>query len=309
MHTTSNILLIRPSNFTFNSETATSNAFQKNASNTDAESIHLKAIEEFDAMVKLLNANEINIFVFNDTPLPHKPDAIFPNNWVSFHADGTVVLYPMCAISRQAERRMDIIESLRNHFSVTKIIDLSHYEQEHKFLEGTGSIIFDHTHKIAYACLSCRTDKHVLEQLCEAIGYKSFSFYAYDRAGKEIYHTNVMMSIGKQFAIVCIESITDKKQREEMITSLQSTKHEVIAISIEQMNHFAGNMLEVQSKEGKAILALSETAHRSLTENQKNKLANCVDLLPCSINTIEIIGGGSARCMMAELFLPVKTNQ
>lgn len=309
MHTTPNILLVRPANFTFNSETAESNAFQKNVAIIDADSIHLKAIEEFDTMVKLLNANEINTFVFNDTPLPRKPDAVFPNNWVSFHADGTIVLYPMWAANRQTERRMDIIESLQNYFSVNKIIDLSHYEQENKFLEGTGSIIFDHIHKIAYACLSCRTHKHLLEQLCETIGYTPFCFYAYDSTGKEIYHTNVMLCIGKQFAIVCKESITDKKEQDALVMSLESTKHELIDISIEQMNNFAGNMLEVRSKTGKAILVLSETADISLTEIQKKKLNQYVDLLPCSIKTIETIGGGSARCMMAEIFLPLKTNK
>ncbi|MFY9307965.1 MAG: arginine deiminase-related protein [Bacteroidia bacterium] len=299
MQATSNIFLVRPSTFAFNTETAASNAFQ----NPAQYDVQRKALNEFDGMVNLLKAKGINVFVFDDTPFPSKPDAIFPNNWITLHADGTVVLYPMFAPNRRLERRMDIVNSLRMHFDVKNVIDLSGHEKENRFLEGTGSIVFDHNNKIAYASVSCRTDKDILIKLSEKLGYEPIVFHAVDKNGQEIYHTNVVMCIAEKFAVVCLDAICYEEERANIINRFASSAHYLINITFEQMNGFAGNMLQVKSKVGKNILVLSETAFKSLNAEQKNKLAEFVELLPCSINTIETIGGGSARCMIAEIFL------
>lgn len=303
MQTTNNILLIRPCNFSFNAETISTNAFQNETKTADNDFIKNNAIEEFDLFAKTLKSKGVNVFIFNDTPSPVKPDAIFPNNWITFHADGTVILYPMCAHNRQLERRQDIIDSLRQNFKITNIIDFSNYEKENKFLEGTGSIIFDHTNKIAYACLSPRTDKDVFIKVCEYLHYKPVYFSACDRNGIEIYHTNVMLCIGEKFAVICSDSILNSEEKEMVMTSLSRTGHQLIDITFEQMNHFAGNMLEIRTKENKNILVLSQSSFVSLTEIQKNELLKFVELIPLSIKTIETIGGGSARCMIAEVFL------
>lgn len=306
MQTTQYILLVRPSGFAFNLETASSNAFQNHVSSRN--NIQLEAINEFNAMVNMLNANGISVFVFDDTLLPAKPDAVFPNNWITFHPDGTVVLYPMFAPNRRLERRLDIIDSLRKHFNINAIVDLSIYEKENRFLEGTGSIVFDHINKIAYASISCRTDKDLFIMLCKQLNYEPLAFHAYDKNGNEIYHTNVVMCVGERFAVVCLDTIPDLEERNKIINAFSATGHDLIDISFEQMNHFAGNMLQVKSDAGRDILVLSETASNSLTETQKSRLLKYVSILPCSIHTIETIGGGSARCMMAEIFLPPKPS-
>jgi hypothetical protein len=302
MQTTNNILLVRPSNFVFNPETAVSNAFQSKVNESD-EAIRKKVFAEFEAMVAALKSKGVNVFVFDDTPSPQKPDAIFPNNWVTFHPDGTVILYPMCAVNRRYERRPDIIESLKKNFSITKVTDLSGSEKENKFLEGTGSIVFDHDNKIAYACLSPRTDKDLFIRLCVIIKYKPVYFLSHDNGGKEIYHTNVMMCVGERFAVICSASITDLKERESVISSLSSTGHKIVDISFDQMNRFAGNMLAIRSNVGKSLLVLSKSSYDSLTAGQKKSIEEFTEMVPVSIHTIETIGGGSARCMMAEIFL------
>ncbi len=301
---TSNILLIKPSNFVFNDETAISNAFQQKINHLTENEIKEKVITEFNLFAKTLQTKGVNVFVFDDTDLPPKPDAIFPNNWITFHADGTVILYPMQASSRRHERRIDIIQNLKKYFSINKVIDISHYEQENKFLEGTGSIIFDHKNKIAYACLSPRTDKELFIEVSTLFKYQPVFFHSYDKVEKEIYHTNVMMCIGDAFAIICTESITNKNERAMVIDSLQKSGHEIIDITLEQVNHFAGNMLVVLNNEGKQILIKSQSAFDSLTDAQKKLLGQHCELLPIPITTIETIGGGSARCMMAEIFCP-----
>src|SRR3972149_322754 len=234
MQTTKNILLIRPSNFVFNTETAASNAFQIKM-NDSTEDVKQKVFNEFEAFATTLKAKGINVFVFDDTPVPQKPDAIFPNNWVTFHNDGTVILYPMCASNRQFERRPDIIDKLKQDFKITKVVDLSHYEKEKRFLEGTGSIIFDHNNKVAYACLSPRTDKELFIKVCNLLQYNPIVFHAYDKGGKEIYHTNVMMCIGEKFAVVCLDSITDEEEKKLVSKSLSKTGHQIIDITFEQM--------------------------------------------------------------------------
>jgi hypothetical protein len=259
---------------------------------------------EFEEFATTLKSKGANVFVFDDTNYPEKPDAVFPNNWVSFHSDGTVILYPMFAHNRRNERRKDIIDSLKKNFKVTNILDLSTYEKENRFLEGTGSIVLDRQNKIAYACLSPRTDKELFDKVCDYLHYKPICFHAHDKGGKEIYHTNVMMCIGEKFSVICLDSISDKKERELVFESLANTGHQVIDITFEQTNNFAGNMLAIQISDNKNILALSQSSFDSLTTNQKTELEKYGELVPLSIKTIETIGGGSARCMIAEVFLP-----
>lgn len=305
MKKASNIMLVRPSNFKYNEETALSNTFQKNLkfSPSKSESVALK---EFDEFAKTLKDNGVAIHIFQDTLNPQKPDAIFPNNWISFHRDGRIILYPMQASNRQYERRDDILEKIKDQFSVKEIIDLAHYEKDGRYLEGTGSVVFDHQNKIAYACLSNRTDEGILKEMCEIIAYKPFPFHAYNEQGKAIYHTNVMMCVGESFATVCLESISDENERRELVNSLEKSGHKIVDISYEQMNNFAGNMLEISSEDGRSLVGLSQSAYNSLNKEQKSIIEESCKLVPLKIDTIETIGGGSARCMMAEIFLPEK---
>ena len=305
MQATSNILLVRPANFGFNPQTAESNAFQ-NSVDMPSNQIKKQVLKEFDTFAERLKDKGVNVMVVQDTDSPVKPDAIFPNNWGSFHADGTVILYPMATPNRQVEKRPEIIEQIRNNFHIKEIIDLSKYEKEGLALEGTGSIIFDHIHKIAYACLSPRTHPDLFVKLCNSIHYKPIAFTSTDKSGQEIYHTNVMMCLGEKFSVICLESIQDEKERHAIIHSLEQTGHQVIAISLEQVNHFAGNMLTLMTQENEEILVLSQSAYNILTKKQKTALENYCQLFPINIQTIEKIGGGSARCMISEIFLPPK---
>jgi hypothetical protein len=295
--------MIRPVNFGFNEETAVSNAFQKKQSGK--ADVNVLAQQEFDGMVQTLCVNGVDVIVVDDTVEPHKPDAIFPNNWVSFHDDGTVFLYPMQAENRRLERREDIISRLENQFSVKHIIDLSRFELEHKFLEGTGSVVHDRQNKIAYACISPRTDREVLDVFCEQMGYKALTFDAADEKGQAIYHTNVLMCLGSQFAVICLDCISNPHERIIVRESLIVTEKKIIEISFEQMNQFAGNMLEVKNKAGETLIVMSQSAYNSLFEDQKNMLKQFGKLVCADISTIESVGGGSARCMMAEVYLPI----
>ncbi len=303
MQSTQNILLVRPSSFAYNNETAASNSFQ-HQTNLSSDAILQKVKEEFDLFVTILRLKGVNVLVIDDTQLPHKPDAVFPNNWASYHEDGTVILYPMCAPNRRMEKRPEIISAIRQHYTVTNIVDLSAYELTDRFLEGTGSIIFDHVNKKAYACLSPRTDKALFEQVANQLNYEPLSFYAYDQDGKEIYHTNVMMCIAEKFAVICLESIRNKEEKEIVSQSLSQTGHEIIDISFEQMASFAGNMLTLKNNTNQDLLAMSQSAFDSLTAIQKLLIEQYCEMVPLSIPTIETIGGGSARCMIAEIFLP-----
>jgi len=301
--TTSTILMIRPVNFVFNEQTAGSNAFQNR--NAEQQRVQDNALQEFDRFVNILRENGIEVIVIDDTAEPHTPDSIFPNNWVSFHNDGTVFLYPMMAENRRLERREDIITQLEDEFKVKHVIDLSHFEHENKFLEGTGSMVLDRENKIAYACLSPRTDKEVLEAFCKDSGYEPVLFHAVDQNGMDIYHTNVLMCVGSNYAVICLDSIKDESEKQNIINSLQSTQKQVVAISFEQMNHFAGNMLEVQNKSGESLLVMSKSAWDSLNYEQKAILSSFSKPVYSDISTIENNGGGSARCMMAEVHLPL----
>jgi len=294
--------MIRPVNFGFNEQTADSNTFQNR--NAEQQQVQDKALKEFDSMVNVLRKNGVEVIVVDDTMNPHTPDSIFPNNWVSFHQDGTVFLYPMMAENRRLERREDIIMDLEDEFSIKHVIDLSRFEHEHKFLEGTGSMVLDRENKIAYACLSPRTDKDVLDLFCLESGYKPVLFHAVDENGMDIYHTNVLMCIGSRFAVICLDSIQDENEKNSVTSVLKLTHKDIIAISFNQMNHFAGNMLEVQSKSGESLVVMSKSAWDSLNYEQRAILSSFSKPVYLDISTIENIGGGSARCMMAEVHLP-----
>jgi hypothetical protein len=296
---TSTILMVRPASFGFNEQTAVNNSFQQKAS---LENIQQKALHEFDAMVDEIISTGIEVIVIEDTADPVKPDAIFPNNWFCTLGDGSVTLFPMYAKNRRLERRTDIVDQLKNNFYITHILDYSKHEEGNIFLEGTGSMVIDHEHKIIYACISERTHPELLHDLAKEIGYTVISFTAKDKKGLAIYHTNVLMCIGNNFCVICDEVI-DAGEREKVFLSLINTHKQVVSISYDQMLHFAGNMLQIQIKTGEPILVMSLSAFNSLHQDQKEQLQFHTQLLPVNINTIETIGGGSARCMMAEIFL------
>lgn len=300
MQTTNTVFLVRPASFSYNTQTAASNAFQTIVAQSAIE-VQGKALDEFDAFVTRLKAAGIQVVVFEDTPVPIKPDAVFPNNWISIHADGTIVLYPMSTPNRRLERTQLILDWVEAQKSFTTIIDYTDYEHEGRFLEGTGSITFDHENKKGYACLSPRTDQGLFENLMIHLGYQAISFNAVDQNGCAIYHTNVMMSIGDGFSVICLESIPSNEERQRIFLELQKSGLDVVVISLEQVGHFAGNMLALH-RENKQVLVLSQRAFDCLTLEQKIQLEQYVTLLPMSIPTIELIGGGSARCMLAEVF-------
>jgi hypothetical protein len=303
---TSNILMVRPANFGYNEETATNNAFQQKIEQEKPEQIKLKALNEFDAMVSALKLNGINVWVVDDSNNPIKPDAVFPNNWISFHENGTVITYPMFAPNRRMERRDEIIHQLENYFRISNRYSLEFYEEEGLFLEGTGSMVFDRANKLVYACLSERTDATIMDKFNVLMGTRSIIFNATDKKGLPIYHTNVVMAMGIDFVVICMECIQDQVQKKILMESFKQTGKRIIDITFEQMENFAGNMLEVINNSNKRILVLSKTAFDALDEFQKKLLSETTHLLPIAIPTIEKYGGGSVRCMMAEVFLPLK---
>jgi len=298
--------MIRPVNFGYNEETAESNAFQNKDKNQ--QEVQEKALAEFNNFVAILRNHGVDVIVIDDNPEPYTPDSIFPNNWVSFHDDGNVFLYPMQAENRRLERREDIIAELEDNFKVHHIVDLSRYEEENKFLEGTGSMVLDRVNKIAYACLSPRTDKDVLAIFCEQEDYTAVCFDAADEKGKAIYHTNVLMCVGTQFAVICLDSIPNPHEKVVVIEYLKSTQKEIVEITFEQMNQFAGNMLEVKTKNDETLIVLSKSAFKALDDVQIAILEQYGKLVYADIHTIENNGGGSARCMMAEVHLPVENQ-
>lgn len=307
----SDVLMIRPASFGFNNQTSKSNTFQKNGQSENSKGKLFQSVKEFDKMVRILKRQGIHVIVVQDTPLPVKPDAVFPNNWVSFHHDGTIVLYPMMAENRRIERRFEVIGILQKkyHFKIRKIIDLIHFEQERKFLEGTGSIVFDYRHKIAYATISPRTDPSVLEILCNELDFRPEIFEAVDRNSNAIYHTNVMMCIGKHFAIVCSEAVRNSKQRKKLLDSLKHSRLQIVDITYEQLNAFAGNMIQLEGQGNRDLLVMSGNAFRSMSSHQMSRLSRFVNPVVVEIPVIEETGGGSTRCMIAGIFLPrfVKT--
>ena len=303
MQTTNHILMIRPVDFKFNEQTAGNNKFQVAS---EQNGVQTQALKEFDDFVTILRKNDVNVTVIDDTVLPETPDSIFPNNWVSFHEDGSVFLYPMFSENRRLERRRDILESLSADFKIRHISDLSFYEFQEAYLEGTGSMVLDRINKIAYACLSIRTDVSALNNFCQLAEYKSVIFNAVDGSGFPIYHTNVMMCIGDEFAVICLDTIPNVHERNFVEQVISSTGKELINISLDQMNHFAGNMLQISNKNNEHLLVMSEQAYQSLNQDQIEKLEKYSRIIYAPIYTIETNGGGSARCMLAEVHLPKK---
>jgi hypothetical protein len=303
MQTTSHLLMIRPVNFCFNTETAVNNAFQTAGAIEQAQE---KALAEFDDFVDILSENGIDVTVVNDTQQPFTPDSIFPNNWISFHENGTVCLFPMYAPNRRQERKPAVIEAISDKFNITKTIDFSHYEGEDVFLEGTGSMVLDREKMIAYACISPRTHNKALKDFCDKMSYQPEVFESVDAKGQAVYHTNVMMCVADKFVVICLDSVPSVKERERLIRTIENSGKKVIAISFDQMNHFAGNMLQVNNENGENLLIMSTQAYESLTAGQVQILESFSRIVHSSLMTIETNGGGSARCMMAEVYLPEK---
>jgi hypothetical protein len=294
------ILMVRPYQFYFNQQTAANNFFQ---SNINIENANELAIAEFDAMVEKLRAHQIKVNVVQDTKDPSTPDSIFPNNWVSTHTNGTVCLYPMYAENRRAERKSTVINFLQSNYKIENTLDLTDLEKEGIFLEGTGSMVLDHQNKLAYGCLSERLDKNAFNEWCDKMQFKPIAFKALDDKAQPIYHTNVLMCMANQFVVICSDSIPNEQERQMLLDSFAQTNKEVIEISQDQLNHFAGNMLQVFDITEKPHLIMSEQAYKSLHTAQLKSLEKYNPLLPISIPTIEALGGGSTRCMMAEIYL------
>ncbi len=302
---TSHVLMIRPSSFGYNAETALNNTFQNRPEDLALSDVTTKAKEEFDNFVKMLRDEGIDVTVIEDTPGLHKPDAVFPNNWISFHRDGTVVTYPMFSKLRRHERREDIIRELESRFNIRRRISLEFFENQDQYLEGTGSMVLDRTHKIAYASLSDRTDPSLLETWCTEMDYTPHTFHA-ESNGKAIYHTNVMMAIASQVAVVCLDCLPIENERMALRDSL-GKYHSVVEITDLQVQSFAGNMLALKNNKGEELMVMSSRAMESLTPEQKKAIKKYCRIVSAPINTIEDVGGGSARCMIAEIFLePVK---
>jgi hypothetical protein len=297
--------MIRPARFESNPQTATSNRFQGKI-DASAEEQQRAARGEFDALAAALRENGIDVVVVEDTSEPHTPDSIFPNNWVSFHADGRVVLYPMEAENRRTERRMDVLDSLVSDygFQITEVIDLSPHEKSGHYLEGTGSMVLDRANRIAYACLSSRTTLDVLAEFAQRMGYDVVAFDAVGEDGVPIYHTNVLMNVGEAIAVICASAIPDEEQRKAVLQRLRETGHDVVLLNYEQLGAFAGNMLELRAASNERLIALSQQAYESLTEDQLSQLRANGHVVSTDIRTIEKSAGGSVRCMLAELHLP-----
>ena len=305
MQTTDTVLMIEPVAFGFNEQTAVNNYFQVQQEGNVQE----EALKEFNAFVEKLRAKDINVITIKDTLEPKTPDSIFPNNWVSFHADGKVVLYPMFAENRRLERRDDIINQIKEQLEVTEVIDYSGAEKDNLFLEGTGSMIFDHDNKLAYGSVSLRLDEGLFRKFCSDFGFQPVVFHSYQTAGEErlpIYHTNVMMCVADQFVVICLDCIDDESERNNVIETIKNSGKELIEISEDQMQNFAGNMLQVQNKSGEKFLVMSESAYKSLNRDQVSAIEKYCEIIYSDLEVIETNGGGSARCMLAEIFLPKK---
>ena len=300
------IVMIRPVHFDFNVQTAESNSFQDASLRTQAEETQALALAEFNAFAKKLDDENIHVICYNDSPEPHTPDSIFPNNWISFHEDkrGTVILYPMFAPNRRQERRLDIIDSLQKTYGypINNVIDLTHYEEQNLFLEGTGSLILDRVRRIAYSCVSPRADRKMLEIWGEMMQYEMCIFEALDKQNQAIYHTNVVMCLGAYFVVICLDCIPTQ-YHEMLLTHFKDTKKEVITISYQQVENFAGNMLNMYTWSDESVVIMSERAYKSLNPEQITRISYHARIIHSPLTTIENNGGGSARCMMAEMFV------
>ena len=306
----STVLMVRPVAFQSNPLAAESNAFM-NPQKVSADEEQARAAAEFDGVVAALREAGVQVVVVDDTQEPHTPDAIFPNNWMSTHVSGCVVLYPMQVPNRRGERRMDIIDDLatKHGFRVSDVIDLSPREEGGEYLEGTGSLVLDRTNRIAYACLSERTHIDVLGEFAQRMGYEVIAFEGVDQSGEPIYHTNVMMNVGDSIAVICDESIHRDEQRNAVLQSLEQTGHEIVRITYEQMVSMAGNMLEVRSVDGEPLMAMSQRARDAITEEQVSAIEAHARIVSAPIDHIEDSAGGSVRCMLAEIHLPMQDAQ
>jgi len=291
--------MVRPARFDFNEETAQNNYFQQAS---DSESVSEKAVEEFDTFVRLLRSSDVDLTVVQDSPKPWTPDSIFPNNWFSSHITGELVLYPMFAENRRKERKQKVLELLRRKMNHRKVVDLTHWEGENEFLEGTGSMILDRDRRVAYCCRSPRTSEKVLAEFCSRMNYDAMLFDAVDAQGNAIYHTNVMMEVGTQVAVICLEAIRDEGERQMVVSRLTAAGKIIVEITLDQVTHFAGNMLEIKSRSGQPLMVMSASARRALTPEQEGVINTFSRILSAELWTIETHGGGSARCMLAEIF-------
>jgi hypothetical protein len=300
MQNTSKVLMIRPLHFIYNAETAVNNSFQVKG---NQENLSEKAVQEFDALVSELRKQGIDVTIVEDSADPHTPDAIFPNNWISFHASGIYCLYPMFAPNRRKERKAEVLEIIKEKFHYHHLIDFTHYESENHFLEGTGSMVLDRDQRLAYACLSPRTDLSVLEDFCKQMNYQPVVFHSTNEAGQDIYHTNVMMCVADRYVVICLDSIPDPAEKKRVTEAILSGGKEIVQISTDQMNHFAGNMLQLENNLKEKILVMSSAAWDSLYPEQKEKLSKYNKVVHASLQHIESNGGGSARCMIAEIHI------
>ncbi len=302
MQCTSHVLMIRPVNFGYNEQTGKDNAFQHKNRDLSSTDIKSKAVAEFDMIVGILRKAGVQVTIFDDTPHPAKPDAVFPNNWITFHQDDSIITYPMYAPIRRMERRRDIVDYFLSKNAQASYTDLGDYETVGVFLEGTGSMVLDRVNRIAYACESHRTHLGFFERYCEHMGWEPLPFKASDRNDTAIYHTNVMMAIGQEWAVICEEALEIPKERSKVLEKLDSTGHKIISISYVQMMNFAGNILQVNNSEEVPYIILSQRAYESLDANQLKILEQFGELLIIPLNYIETFGGGGVRCMMAEVF-------
>jgi len=302
---TNSVLMIRPGRFHPNPETAADNAFQARVG-CAADALSPVARKEFDAAVQILRAGGVNVHVFEDTAEPEKPDAVFPNNWISTHHDGRIALFPMYSALRRPERRHDIVAELRKHYRVSDVIDYSAFEDEGCCLEGTGSLVLDHPNKIAYVSLSNRSNPKVIQRFAEDFSYEPVTFTSIGPNREPIYHTNVMMCIGTAFAMVSLELILNEAERQQVRARLEKTGREIVELSGDQITNFAGNAIELHNRHGEKLLVLSKRAIRALTEEQRARLTRYVRLVPLQLPTIEL-GGGSACCMVATIHLAMRS--
>ncbi len=293
------LLMIEPCNFGFNEETAGNNFFQQQKIVASAQD---QALQEFQQFVSVLRSNGVSVITVRDTPEPRTPDSIFPNNWISFHEGGQIVLYPMYAKNRRAERKQTVIDAVSENFGINIKTDLTGFEASDKFLEGTGSMVFDRENHFAYACISPRTDAEVLQEFCAKMNFKPVLFHAIDQHGNAIYHTNVLMCMADRYVVICLAAIADQKEKQMLLDIFSSTEKTVIEITHDQMNHFCGNMLQVENTQGEKFLVMSSQAYDHLSVHQIDLLSSFNPILHSNINTIETLGGGSARCMMAEVY-------
>src|SRR5262249_6385165 len=310
MQLPSAVVMVRPASFGFNPDTAPSFMFQREITDNSRKEIERRARMEFDILAGRLREAGVEVLIFDDKEDLNTPDAVFPNNWVSFHRDGTVVLYPMLAPSRRPERRRDIIEKLESSgFRISRVVDLTHHENGGGFLEGTGSVVFDHADRLAYANISPRTTEHVLNELCGTLGYKPVTFRAVQENGEAILHTDMMMSIGDRFVIFCGDSIADAGDRKRVLDTLKSTGREIIMIDLKQLERFAGNVLQLRANADESALVISTSACLALRSEQRDAIQKFTRIVESPLPLFEGIGRGSARCMMADVHLPRKSGK